>query len=204
MARWGSCDYRQLQRLQKRMENLQSVELEDFCRKASAALAARLLAKVIKRTPVGVVPKLGVRTRTVTGRSGKKYKLLTRAGDIYETYWAGYMGGTLRRGWTAKTEQEAQSGGKKTPEDYVRALPIAKSGDTYTIEMVNPVSYASYVEFGHRQQPGRYVPALGRRLKTAWVKGTFMLTISEQEIRAQAPGLLQKMLEQAMREAFRV
>ena len=90
------------------MENLQSVELEDFCRKASAALAARLLAKVIKRTPVGVVPKLGVRTRTVTGQSGKKYKLLTKAGDIYETYWAGYMGGTLRRGWTAKTEQESQ------------------------------------------------------------------------------------------------
>ena len=27
------------------------------------------------------------------------------------------------------------------------------------------MEYASYVEYGHRQEPGRYVPALGKRLK---------------------------------------
>lgn len=203
IARWGQCDYRQLQRLQQELQRFQTAELDAFCRKASAALAARLLTRVIKRTPVGVAPKLGARTARVTGRSGKKYKMLTRAGEIYENYWAGYMGGTLRRGWTAKTEQEAQSGGGLDPVAYAASLPIAQNGGTYTIEIVNPVSYASYVEFGHRQQPGRYVPALGKQLKVAWVEGRFMLTMSEQEIKALAPGLLQQMLEQALREVFR-
>lgn len=203
MARWGQCDYRQLQRLQQELQRFQTAELDAFCRKASAALAARLLTRVIKRTPVGVAPNLGARTVKVTGQSGKKYKMLTRAGEIYENYWAGYMGGTLRRGWTAKTEQEAQSGGGQDPVAYAASLPIAQNGGTYTIEIVNPVSYASYVEFGHRQQPGRYVPALGKQLKVAWVEGRFMLTMSEQEIKALAPGVLQQMLEQALREVFR-
>lgn len=33
------------------------------------------------------------------------------------------------------------------------------------------VSYAPYVELGHAQQPGRYVPALGKRLKASHVDG---------------------------------
>ena len=33
------------------------------------------------------------------------------------------------------------------------------------------VYYAPYVELGHRQQPGRYVPAIGKRLVRSWVPG---------------------------------
>lgn len=32
------------------------------------------------------------------------------------------------------------------------------------------VYYASFVEFGHRQTPGRFVPVLGRRLKASFVR----------------------------------
>ena len=31
--------------------------------------------------------------------------------------------------------------------------------------------YAPYVELGHHQQPGRYVPAIGKRLKAEFVQG---------------------------------
>ena len=31
------------------------------------------------------------------------------------------------------------------------------------------VDYAPYVELGHHQQPGRYVPAIKKRLKASWV-----------------------------------
>lgn len=99
-----------------------------------------------------------------------------------QEYWAGYRGGTLRDGWTI--------------------LPIQKQGDAYTITVINNLEYASYVEFGHRQQPGRYVPALGKRLRESWVPGRYMLTISEQELRALAPRLLQDLLYDAMREVF--
>lgn len=33
------------------------------------------------------------------------------------------------------------------------------------------VKYAIYVELGHHQEPGRYVPAIGKRLKASFVPG---------------------------------
>jgi len=33
------------------------------------------------------------------------------------------------------------------------------------------VKYAPYVEFGHHQTPGRYVPAIGKRLVASYVPG---------------------------------
>lgn len=70
----GSVDYGDLKRLQQELKELSedSIVLEQFYKDCAKELAARLLAKVIKRTPVGVYP----------ASSGKK-------------------GGTLRRGWTA-------------------------------------------------------------------------------------------------------
>ena len=47
MARWGNCDYRQLQKLRENLDRLQSADLENFCRDVSKELAARLLALVI-------------------------------------------------------------------------------------------------------------------------------------------------------------
>jgi hypothetical protein len=58
------------------------------------------------------------------------------------------------------------------------------------------------VEYGHRQRPGRYVPALGKRLKASWVKGRFMLTISIQELESQLPGVLERNLYNFLKEVF--
>ena len=66
----------------------------------------------------------------------------------------------------------------------------------------NPVEYASYVEFGHRQQPGRYVPALGKQLKQGWVKGRFMLTISEGEIQDIAPKVIEAKLKKWLKNGL--
>ena len=42
-------------------------------------------------------------------------------------------------------------------------------------EVGNPTEYVASVEYGHRQQVGRYVPALGKRLKKPFVPGSKML-----------------------------
>ena len=155
-----------LKKLQKQLNKLQQSEVEAFVDSCAKELAARLLAKVIKRTPVGDYPK----------ESGKK-------------------GGTLRRGWTSKTHEEAAGGTGKgsiaAGKAYADSLKVNHFGNFLVIEIINPVEYASYVEFGHRQQPGRYVPALGKQLKQGWVKGRFMLTISEGEIQDIAPQVLE-------------
>ena len=183
MARWGKADFKALKDLEKRMEQLEKADLDRVCRETANQIAAILLNKVKKRTPVGQKPQLdGPKTVKMKGESGKSRTFLTRNGAILDQYWAGYVGGTLRNAW--------------------QILPVEKQGDNYIVTVLNPTEYASYVEYGHRQTPGRYVPALGKRLKVNWVKGRFMLTISEQEVEKLAPQMLQQAIFQALKGVF--
>jgi len=59
------------------------------------------------------------------------------------------------------------------------------------------------VEYGHRQTPGRYVPALGKRLTRSFVPGQNMLTISEAELEAQAPKLIEARISQWLEEVLK-
>lgn len=168
-----------LKKFKEQLEELNE-NRDAFFEHCSKQLAARLLRKVVKRTPVGVKPEFdGPRTIKVKGASGKSKIFLTKEGAIYEEFWKTYTGGTLKRSWTVG--------------------PVEKTPQGYKIEVKNPTHYAVYVEFGHRQTPGRYVPALGKTLKKGWVPGRFMLTISEKEIVA----MMGKYLERELKRLFR-
>lgn len=164
MARWGRVDFKQLQRLQKRMQKLEKVQFEKFCEDAAKELAARLLAKVIKRTPVG-------------------------------NYDDGTVGGTLRRGWTVGSHREAELastfGGGSGVKKFADSMVVTKKGNNYEIEVINPVNYAMYVEYGHRT-----------RNHQGWVPGRFMMTISADEVEQQAPKIIERKLMKLLGEAF--
>lgn len=89
---------------------------------------------------------------------------------------SGKKGGTLRRGWTGEKRSSAQN--------YADSLTVHHFGDTYVIEIVNPVEYGSYVEYGHRTANHK-----------GWVKGRFMMTISEQELEKIAPKVLENKIK---------
>ena len=57
MAKWGKTDYKQLKRVQEKLQRLAETDFDRVCRELSQELAQRLLAKTIRRTPVGVKPK---------------------------------------------------------------------------------------------------------------------------------------------------
>jgi len=101
---WGKADFAELKALEQRIAKLEKADFDRLCRETAAELAKQLLAKVKKRTPVGVVPKNlydnKKTTVTATGASGKNRKFLSREAAIYQQYWAGYTGGTLRDAWT--------------------------------------------------------------------------------------------------------
>ena len=80
---------------------------------------------------------------------------------------------------------------------------VEKRGDLYYIEVINPLEYAQYVEYGHRQTPGRYVPAIGKRLKKSWVQGKFMLTLSEEEIQRDMDNIIKQKLIRLLKEAIK-
>lgn len=52
MAKWGKVDFKDLKRLQKKMDKWQQTELEQFCVDCAKELAARLISRAIKLTPV--------------------------------------------------------------------------------------------------------------------------------------------------------
>ena len=154
MARSGTFNFQGFKKIKNNLEKLNQEQVDLFIDACAKELAARLLAKVIKRTPVGDYPN----------SSGKK-------------------GGTLRRGWTGGKNSSAVA--------YADSLTIHHFGDAYVIEIINPVEYASYVEFGHRTANHK-----------GWVNGRFMLTISEQEIQQAAPAIIEKKLMKQMGELF--
>ena len=60
---------------------------------------------------------------------------------------------------------------------------VEMQNDKYTIEIGSDVKYAKFVEEGHRQEVGRFVPAIGKRLKKPFVQGKWMLkdSITQEE-----------------------
>lgn len=149
-------DYKELIKLKEQIMLFgDPMQMDKFFESCAKELAARLLAKVIKRTPVGEYPV----------ETGKK-------------------GGTLRRGWTGEKTANASA--------YAKSLTVNKVGTDYVIDIINPVEYASYVEFGHRTRDHK-----------GWVEGKFMLTISEDEIRNSAPKILENKLKVYLKGCFK-
>lgn len=73
-----------------------------------------------------------------------------------------------------------------------RVGDITKNGDIYEIEIINNIEYAPYVEYGHRTANHK-----------GWVRGRFMLTISEKEISSQVDKIIEKRLEKIMKGAIK-
>lgn len=166
-------DTREWKEFSEKLRALSQEQATLFMNSAVKECANWLLSLVVPRTPVGKV-----------------------------------NGGTLRRGWLNNTANQAArgSGTEFSGNDFSNragALNIerGKRGG-YSITITNPVYYASYVEYGHRQTPGRYVPAIGKRLKASWVEGQHFLKISEEELRQIAPELLEEMLNDFLRTVF--
>lgn len=133
MGRGGRVDLRELKAFERKLAKLARGDFDKFCEAASKELAARLLGKVIRRTPVDE--------------------------------------GTLRRGWTIGQ--------------------VEKNGSVYEIEVINPIEYAQYIEFGHRTSNHQ-----------GWVEGRFMMTISADQVEKQAPAILERKLLNMLRESF--
>lgn len=81
--------------------------------------------------------------------------------------------GNLRRSW--------QSG------------PVVRTESGAETEVFNPVSYAPYVEYGHRQMRGTQM--------VGWVEGRHMLTESEMEMQTDAPAIAERKLREYFKGA---
>lgn len=166
MASMGSFNADDMNRLRSELEKMEE-NIDEFLESCARELAARLLAMVIKRTPVGDYS--GDAYECASGKSHKGNKV------------KGKVGGTLRRGWT--------NGNRISAKGYADTVNVNHYGDTYVIDIINPVEYASYVEYGHRKPNNK-----------GWVRGHFMMTISEQKLKEAQPQILERRIRRYMEE----
>lgn len=103
-------------------------------------------------------------------------------------------GGTLKRGWTGGVAMSADA--------WVASQPVHHVGATYQMTVTNIENYASYVENGHRQRPGRFVPALGKRLKSSWVEGQHMLKRAETDANQKQRGIVSRKVSKELKRYF--
>lgn len=174
----SNCNYKELQKFAKKIEKMGKQEnIEKLYEDCLKELAARFLRKVKMRTPVALT-----QYEDVVDEGGNliRYTKGKKKGQVKQQ--VAHRGGTLRKAWNVKE--------------------ITKNGSYYTIVIENPTPYAGYVNYGHRQTPGRFVKALGKRLKASWVDGQFFLEISEIELERIMPAFLNKKLDEYVKECF--
>ena len=85
--------------------------------------------------------------------------------------------GKLRRGWKAGHAE--------------------KRGGLYITRVQNPVSYAPYVEYGHRTRGAAGVPEAQRKRK--WVEGQFMMTNSVRATEAERKAFAAKRFDEFLK-----
>lgn len=92
---------------------------------------------------------------------------------------------TLKKEFPERTEIFLKQKAEQLIDETKRNTPVKngtlksgwqrENGGTFKQIVFNPVSYAAHVEWGHRQEVGKYIPAIGKELKTPFVKGRRML-----------------------------
>ena len=71
---------------------------------------------------------------------------------------------------------------------------VEKRGRTYRIKVSNSASYATFVDKGHRQTPGRFVPILGKKLVGNYVKGLKITDKAEKAVKRAQGGVFRNVI----------
>ena len=153
--------------LRRQIEGLNSPQEKQACMEECAeSLAQVYLAEAIKKTPNG-----GARSHA-NSHAVKRIKKSRKSEK--KQYLVLTASEHMRRSWDAEA--------------------VKKQGGTYSVKVFNSASYASYVNDGHRQRPGRFVPAIGKRLVRSWVPGQHMAELAEQKTRRSSKRLLSRII----------
>ena len=96
---------------------------------------------------------------------------------------------------------EKETGGGKLRAAW-HTTDIIKHRNYYLTSVLNNMEYASYVENGHRQRVGRYVPVLGKTLKKNFVEGQHMMKLSAELIEKEGAEYLQNQFYEFLRRHF--
>ena len=58
----------------------------------------------------------------------------------------------------------------------ITSSDVKLNGNEYSMTIGSSLSYAKYAEEGHKQEVGKYVPAIGKKLKKEFVQGNHVIS----------------------------
>lgn len=187
-------DFRGFEELQKRIAELNSSAMEEAKRQSMKEMAAVYLAEAKRATPTR-----GIEVRQV---SEKEYENsnIAEYSKVKDFNKHGKLNSSdAKVAYKHKGERKFKI--LHNSEHMKRswnAGAIEQNGREYKIKVFNTASYASYVNDGHRQQPGRYVPILGKRLVDNWVDGLNMAEKAEKETERQSKNILRRNINRVL------
>ena len=77
---------------------------------------------------------------------------------------------------------------------------LERNARVYRIPVTNSASYASFVNDGHRQTPGRFVPILGKRLVANFVEGQHITEKAQAYTESKAGGIIRRQTSELLKE----
>lgn len=83
----------------------------------------------------------------------------------------------------------------RSESEHMRRSWEAERINDSTVKVQNSASYASFVNDGHRQRPGRFIPVLGKRLTKSFVKGLHMQEKAEAATRRASEKIMKNALD---------
>ena len=77
---------------------------------------------------------------------------------------------------------------------------LERGARDYRMAVTNSASYASFVNDGHRQTPGRFVPILGKRLVANFVEGQHMAEKAQAYTESKAGAIIRRQTSELLKE----
>ncbi len=93
--------------------------------------------------------------------------------------------------------KEAKAAAPRDSGGLANSVRVEVSGPRGRVGYV--AEHAPHVEYGHRQTPGRYVPAIGKRLKASFVPGQHFFRPCVERARDMFRRMIRDSLEEAAR-----
>lgn len=183
--------------LRRQIEGLNSPQEKQVCMEE----CAESLAQVYLRK--------AIRHKFKTSGGAKEFEVTEKAYERIQAMEVGAKGFQKAKSrnhanaHAVKRIKKSRKSGKKqylvlTASEHMRrswgAESVKKQGSTYSVKVFNSASYASYVNDGHRQRPGRFVPAIGKRLVRSWVPGQHIAEEAERTVRKVSKRLLSQII----------
>lgn len=191
-------DISQLRTFSRKVSEFKRTERDAMHQECLNTMAAEYLRVAKLNTPVS---------------GGQEYDVSEKAYEniaAYEVTGKGYhIAKSRNRGGRTKQLKRIMRGkdGKRyrvlTASEHMRRSwevgEMAKRRGNYSIPVINSASYASFVNDGHRQTPGRFVPVLGKRLVKNWVEGLHMAEKAEASVRKKSNRIMQRIVDTHMK-----